>query len=60
MDRRRKNLDNFKQTSYLYIAHVIKNNHHTQFTEKEWKEGLEVLWLPIKKARQLIEACEKI
>ena len=54
-----KSSDNFKQTSYIFSAQVIKNNHRTQFTEKELTEGSELLWVPIEKAIQLIKACEK-
>ena len=54
-----KSSDNFKQTSYIFSAQVIKNNHRTQFTEKELTEGSELLWVPIEKAIQLIKASEK-
>lgn len=53
-----KTLDNFKQTSYVYIAHVIEDTKVTHFTQKEIDEGAQILWLNINEAIAKIKNCE--
>lgn len=53
-----KTLDNFKQTSYVYVAHVIEDTKHTSFTQKEIDEGSQLLWLDIDEAMKLIQDSE--
>lgn len=53
-----KSQDNFIQTSYVYVAHVIKDTGETSFTEKEINEGARLVWLDINKAMELIKNSE--
>ena len=53
-----KTLDDFKQTSYIYIAHVLEDIGHTDFTEQEKGEGSELLWLNIDDAMNVIKGSE--
>lgn len=53
-----KTLDDFKQTSYVYIAHVVENLGHTNFTEQEKGEESELLWLDIDTAIDVIKDSE--
>ena len=53
-----KTLDDFKQTSYIYIAHVLEDIGHTDFTEQEKGEGSELLWLEINDAMNVIKDSE--
>lgn len=53
-----KSQDNFKQTSYIYVAHVIEDFKQTNFTEQEKGEGSELLWLDIDSAIELIKDSE--
>lgn len=53
-----KTLDDFKQTSYIYIAHVLEDLEHTNFTEQEEGEGSELLWLNIEEAMEKIKDSE--
>ena len=49
---------NFVQTSYVYIAHVIEDTKHLNFTEKEKAEGSCLLWLYVDDAIEKIKNCE--
>lgn len=40
-----KSLDNFKQTSYIYVARVVDNTKELHLTQKEIDEGAALLWL---------------
>lgn len=53
-----KTLDNFKQTSYVYVGHIIEDTKHTSFTQKEIDEGSKLLWLDIDEAMKLIQDSE--
>ena len=50
-----KSLDNFKQTSYIYVAKVINNTGKLHLTQKEMDEGAVLLWLDINDALFLIK-----
>lgn len=52
-----KSQTNFKQTSYLYVSHIIENLGYTNFTQKEIDDGSELLWLNIEDAIELIQNC---
>lgn len=54
-----KSQDNFKQTSYVFVAEVIEDTKQTHFTEKEITEGARLLWLDINEAIKLIKESEK-
>lgn len=53
-----KNQDNFRQISYLYVAHVLKQKQKPEFTKKEIEEGSEILWIDFDEAIELIKNCE--
>ncbi len=53
-----KSHDNFKQTSYIYVAHVIKDTKDFHFTQKEIDEGAKLLWLDIEDAIRQIKDSE--
>ena len=50
-----KSLDNFKQTSYLFVGKVIEDTKQLNFTEKEKNEGARLLWCKPEEALKLIE-----
>lgn len=52
-----KSLDNFKQTSYLYVAKVISNSNELNLTDKEKDEGARLLWVDEKEALRLVTDC---
>ena len=52
-----KSQDNFKQTSYVYVANVESINQ-TMFTDDEVDDGATLLWLPINEAIEKIKDCE--
>ncbi len=52
-----KSQDNFKQTSYIYVAHVTDLGQ-TNFTQQEINEESQLLWLDIDTAMNLIKNCE--
>lgn len=52
-----KSLDNFKQISYLFVGHVIKNNEFLNLTEKEKAEGARLIWVNENKALEFIINC---
>ena len=54
-----KSHDNFKQTSYVYVAHVVKDNKTLNLTEQEKGEEASLLWLDIEEAMKKIKDCEK-
>lgn len=45
---------NFKQTSYIYISHIIENIGYTNLTEQEIDSGSELLWLNVDNAIEAI------
>ncbi len=53
-----KSHDNFKQTSYVYVAHVIDNTNHLGFTQDEISDGASIIWLPIEEALKKIKYSE--
>lgn len=53
-----KSYDNFIQTSYIYVAHVLTNTGETHFTPQEIVEGSICLWLDIDEAIEKIRDCE--
>lgn len=53
-----KSHDNFKQTSYVYVAHITNDTKVFNFTEKEMDEGAQLLWLNIEDAMNLIKDFE--
>lgn len=54
-----KSKKNFKQTSFVFVGKVIKDNGRLSLTDKEKSEGGELVWLKLKKALRLIEKCFK-
>ncbi len=50
-----KTLDNFKQISYIFVAHVVKDTKKTNLTEQELKEKSEVVWTNKNNALSLIK-----
>ena len=53
-----KSQDNFIQTSYVYVAHVIEDTKELHLTTKEIDEGSKLLWLKIEDAINIIKDCE--
>lgn len=53
-----KSQDNFRQTSYVYVANVINDTGNFNFTQKEIDEGSKLLWLDINDALKLIKESE--
>lgn len=53
-----KSQDNFMQTSYVYVAHVIEDTKQLNLTQKEIDEGAQLLWLNIDDAIKTIKDCE--
>ena len=49
-----KSKGNFKQTSYVYVAKVIKDTKKLHLTKKEKDEGGKLVWVTIDKALELI------
>lgn len=54
-----KSQDNFRQISYLYAAHVLKQKQKPEFTKEEIEENAELLWLDFDEAIKLMKNCEK-
>ena len=54
-----KTHDNFKQTSYVYVAKALKKVNNPQYTEKELKENSKFLWLDLENALKIIKASQK-
>ena len=54
-----KSEDNFKQTSYIYVAHVIEDRKELHLTQKEIDEGAKLLWLDIEDAMKFIKESEE-
>lgn len=52
-----KSLDNFKQTSYIFVARVLNNKNKLHLTTKEKEEGAKLLWVTPKEALKLISNC---
>lgn len=53
-----KSYDNFMQTSYIYVSHIIKNTGETHLTNQEIGEESVCLWLNINEAMDKIKECE--
>jgi len=53
-----KSQDNFMQTSYVYVAHVLEDTKQLHLTDKEIDEGSQLLWLKIEDAIKIIKDCE--
>ncbi len=53
-----KSLDNFIQTSYVYVGKVLKDKRKLNLTEKEINEGAKILWLDLNDAMNKIKECE--
>ena len=54
-----KSYDNFIQTSYVFVAHVVKKLHSPNYTKQELDEGAKLLWLDYDIAMKKIKECEK-
>lgn len=52
-----KSNDNFIQTSYVFVAKVIKQTNKLDLTEKEKEEGAKLLWCQPLDAYNLISNC---
>lgn len=52
-----KSLDNFKQTSYVFVAKVVNDRHELNLTQKEKDEGAQLLWVEDTEALKLITEC---
>lgn len=53
-----KSQDNFIQTSYVYVAHVIEDTNQLGLTQDEIEDGAILLWLPINDALEKIKNSE--
>lgn len=53
-----KSQDNFIQTSYIYIAHLIEDTGMKHFTEREICEGSTLMWCNLEQAMILIKDSE--
>lgn len=53
-----KSQDNFMQTSYVYVAHVLEDTKQLHLTDKEIDEGSQLLWLKIEDAIKIIKDCD--
>lgn len=53
-----KSQDNFKQTSYIYVAHTIETGKQLHLTSKEVGEGSQLLWCSLDEAIELIKNSE--
>lgn len=51
-------VENYRQTSYIYVAHVINNVSTPQYTKKEIEEGASLCWLKVGEAIKLIKEAE--
>lgn len=51
--------NNFVQTSYIYVAHVIEDTKKLELTQKEIDEGARLIWLELEDAINIIKECEK-
>lgn len=52
-----KSRDNFVQKSYVFVGRVIDYNKNLHLTDKEQKEGGQLLWLYPEEALKLIYKC---
>ena len=52
-----KRKDNFKQTSYVYVAKVVRNTKKLNLTEKEKDEGGKLIWVTLDEGLKLISDC---
>jgi ADP-ribose pyrophosphatase YjhB (NUDIX family) len=50
--------NNFIQTSYIYVAHVIEDTKKLNLTQKEIDEGARLIWLDLDEAINIIKECE--
>lgn len=52
-----RTLKDLKQVSYIFVAKVINDIHELNLTEKEIKEGSELIWVSPSEALELIKDC---
>lgn len=57
MIEEQKSQDNFKQTSYVYVADVV-SIEEPNYTQKEIDEGSRTIWVTVDEAMNLIKNCE--
>ena len=57
MIEEQKSQDNFKQTSYVYVADVV-SVEEPSYTQKEIDEGSRTIWVTVDEAMDLIKNCE--
>ena len=50
-----KSLDNFTQTSYLYVGRVTEDKKRLNLTKREKEEGAQLIWVIPNKALELIK-----
>lgn len=53
----RKTIENFKQTSHVFVANVTKQTEQLNLTEKEKIEGANLLWVDLDEAIKLVSGC---
>lgn len=54
-----KSLDNFKQTSYVFVGKVVNDTKQMNLSKKETDEKARIIWVNIKEAYDLIKKSEK-
>jgi len=55
-----KSLDNFKQTSYVFMCNVKEETNKLYLTQKELDEGGKLLWLTPEEALEKITECYEL
>ena len=58
LTKEEKSQDNFIQTSYVYVAHVLEDTKHLNLTSEEIDDDSHLLWMPIDDAIKKIKDCE--
>lgn len=56
----RKTIENFKQTSHVFVANVTKQTEQLNLTEKEKIEGANLLWVDLDEAIKLVSGCLEV
>ena len=51
-------VENYKQTSYIFVAHIIENTGKPHYTQKEIEEGSSLCWFKVGEALKLIRESE--
>lgn len=54
-----KTRNNFIQRSYVFVSRVVNDTGELHLTEKEEKEGAQLLWKPINVAFELVSNCKE-